>query len=83
MFVGKKVINGCKSDSKTILFTGESGAGKTENMKKLFDYICHFMPLDKLKQRLTSVNPIFEFFGNAKTIYNRNSSRFSKFIQVI
>lgn len=83
MFVGKKLIQSCqKSQSKTVILTGESGAGKSESAKQILKYICYSMESNDLIGRLKSLDPVLELFGNANTAHNRNSSRFNKFIQV-
>lgn len=68
--------------TKIVLLTGESGSGKTVNAKHLLQFISKAMKSEELSQRLLFANPILEFFGNAKTLMNSNSSRFCKFIQV-
>jgi myosin heavy subunit len=67
-----------------ILITGESGAGKTEALKYLIEYLCYEpqgRSLD-INDRIIDCNPILEAFGNAKTSRNSNSSRFGKYIKI-
>lgn len=81
--IGRKILDmSIKKKSTTVVFTGESGAGKSENTKFLFNYLCHLTSSSDWAQRLASLNPVLELFGNAKTVHNHNSSRFNKLIKV-
>ena len=73
-----------------MLITGESGAGKTENTKKVITYLALAASgagkkVEKkvsLEDQIVATNPILESYGNAKTVRNNNSSRFGKFIRI-
>lgn len=80
-------------ENQSVLITGESGAGKTENTKKVIQYLAAITGDHKpvsgpevtgrnLEKQVLSANPILESFGNAQTIRNNNSSRFAKFIRI-
>ncbi|CAG9536583.1 unnamed protein product [Cercopithifilaria johnstoni] len=83
-------------EDQSILCTGESGAGKTENTKKVVQYLADIAGAGRhmrssvarspgkgqLEDQLLLANPILEAFGNSKTIKNDNSSRFGKFIRI-
>ncbi|XP_043208687.1 myosin heavy chain, muscle-like isoform X5 [Amphibalanus amphitrite] len=78
--------------NQSILITGESGAGKTENTKKVITYFANVGATGKkktqepskgnLEDQVVQTNPVLEAFGNAKTTRNDNSSRFGKFIRI-
>ena len=75
--------------NQSILITGESGAGKTENTKKVISYYATICSSGKRKEgeksledKIVSTNPVLEAWGNAKTVRNNNSSRFGKFIRI-
>ena len=75
---------------QSMLITGESGAGKTENTKKVISYLAMVAASPKkssakkvsLEDQIVATNPILESYGNAKTSRNDNSSRFGKFIRI-
>merc|ERR1712226_1750978 len=76
--------------NQSMLITGESGAGKTENTKKVIAYLAQVAATGKkgdskkvsLEDQIVATNPILESYGNAKTPRNDNSSRFGKFIRI-
>uniref|UniRef100_G3TI07 Myosin-6 n=1 Tax=Loxodonta africana TaxID=9785 RepID=G3TI07_LOXAF len=79
-------------ENQSILITGESGAGKTVNTKRVIQYFASIAAIGDrgkkdnanankgtLEDQIIQANPALEAFGNAKTVRNDNSSRFSSY----
>ncbi|XP_010211442.1 PREDICTED: myosin heavy chain, skeletal muscle, adult-like, partial [Tinamus guttatus] len=80
-------------ENQSILITGESGAGKTVNTKRVIQYFATIAASGEkkkeeqsgkmqgtLEDQIISANPLLEAFGNAKTVRNDNSSRFVSYL---
>uniref|UniRef100_A0A671WVE7 Myosin heavy chain, fast skeletal muscle-like n=1 Tax=Sparus aurata TaxID=8175 RepID=A0A671WVE7_SPAAU len=84
-------------ENQSVLITGESGAGKTVNTKRVIQYFATIAAIGakksdapqqqskikgSLEDQIVAANPLLESYGNAKTVRNDNSSRFGKFIRI-
>ncbi|RYH20822.1 hypothetical protein EON65_22400 [archaeon] len=84
--------------NQSIIISGESGAGKTENSKFVLNFLIHANNYfssqrddsssavsfeEHLKAVLVNSSVVLEAFGNAKTVRNDNSSRFGKYIKLL
>lgn len=83
----RQLFESCTPQS--ILVSGESGAGKTETTKHCLSYLASVAGQSlvncsgsSVESKLSSVNPILEAFGNAKTARNDNSSRFGRLTEL-
>ncbi|CAB1317936.1 unnamed protein product [Coregonus sp. 'balchen'] len=80
-------------ENQSVLITGESGAGKTVNTKRVIQYFATIAvsgvkkEVDptkmqgSLEDQIIAANPLLESYGNAKTVRNDNSSRFVNLLE--
>lgn len=80
-FLANEALNNLRMNKKSqsILITGVSGSGKTENGKHIMEILCQ---TSVCSQNVFKSVPILEAFGNARTRANSNSSRFCKHVEV-
>ena len=81
-FLGSQASSLHSFPPQSVVISGESGAGKTETAKILLQYLAAVSSAagGDLHTRVLQTNPIMENFGNARTVWNNNSSRFGKFL---
>ncbi|GMI63685.1 ARABIDOPSIS THALIANA MYOSIN 1, myosin 2, ARABIDOPSIS THALIANA MYOSIN 4 [Hibiscus trionum] len=69
--------------NQSIIISGESGAGKTETAKFAMQYLAALGGGNGGKEcEILQTHCLLEAFGNAKTSWNDNSSRFGKLIEI-
>lgn len=85
--IASDAFNGLREEMKgqSVLISGESGAGKSETTKLVMFYASEVLSNSDsgFVDQLLRISPVLEAFGNAKTTRNYNSSRFSKWIEVL
>ncbi|EDQ91357.1 uncharacterized protein MONBRDRAFT_23669 [Monosiga brevicollis MX1] len=78
---------------QAIILSGQSGAGKTYSVSRLVTYIAQRLSGDftkngadanvsTIQDQVAATGPIFQAFGNARTVNNPNSSRFGKYLRL-
>ena len=88
-----KRIIASRLGNQSVVISGESGSGKTENTKAMIAYLGALSQrnsvndmqrsiVQQVNSRLAESNPILESFGNARTVRNDNSSRFGKYVKL-
>ena len=78
-----KMYSQIHNKNQSVLVSGESGSGKTENTKYMLKFLCNnYSDNNLLSDKIINCNYLIELFGNAKTQRNDNSSRFGKFIKL-
>lgn len=95
---GHSFSSASRTPGHSILVSGESGSGKTECSKLLLAALINTLNRDgsggedsgaaymqtaaNTMQKVMQANAVLESFGNAKTLYTYNSSRYGKFIDL-
>ncbi|KAI9353602.1 chitin synthase-domain-containing protein [Obelidium mucronatum] len=73
-------------EDQVILTCGESGSGKTEILRQILQQIVHLSqqtdPQTKIHCDILSTEMVLECFGNAETLQNKNSTRYSRYTEL-
>eukprot|EP01084_Bolivina_argentea_P118793 210707_1 len=77
-----------RKKNQSIIVCGEPGSGKTKTVNNLLKYLTVTASTSDMDSKIIidqiiAVLPILESYGNAKTVMNDNSSRFSTFIKLL
>ncbi|TDL27931.1 glycosyltransferase family 2 protein [Rickenella mellea] len=76
------------SQDQSILLSGESGSGKSENRRLAIKSLLELSVSNpgkkgsKLSSQIPSAEFVLESFGNARTLFNPNASRFGKYTEL-
>lgn len=82
VFIQKDASHSNDVPGTSILVTGESNSGKTEVAKILTSFLLEGGEGSSLADKIVEAGLILESFGNAETMYSKNSSRYGKFFDI-
>lgn len=71
-----------QSKSQCIVVTGNSGSGKTETTRICMQFLASSQRATTVVEKVILAGEVLEFFGNAETTHNPNSSRYGKMVQL-
>ncbi|KAJ3077159.1 hypothetical protein HDU98_007544 [Podochytrium sp. JEL0797] len=73
-------------EDQVILTCGESGSGKSEILRQVLQQIVHLSqqtdPQTKIHNDVMFTEMVLECFGNAETVQNKNSTRYSRYTEL-
>lgn len=76
------------TQDQSILFSGETGSGKSENRRLAIKTVLELSVSNpgkkgsKLATQVPAAEFVIETFGNARTLFNQNASRFGKYTEL-
>lgn len=82
IILAAEILRNIPSGPQSIILTGESGSGKTSSIAHILSFFFNSYTSEHADERVMAAYELTEFFGNAKTCLNDNSSRFTKITNV-
>ncbi|XP_065207437.1 unconventional myosin-Ia [Planococcus citri] len=75
------------NEDQCIMMSGESGSGKSEALRKMLHFLSYVIlscdvTITQMKNNIINANNLLEAFGHASTCFNKNSSRFGKYLDI-
>ncbi|KAJ3414709.1 hypothetical protein HDV05_006146 [Chytridiales sp. JEL 0842] len=74
------------TEDQAILTSGESGSGKSEVLRQVLQHIVHLSTQTddqtNIHREVLNGDIVLECFGNAQTVQNRNSTRYSRYTEL-